>query len=219
MSGERNVIRSGHWRTIFDREGGHYVAAGGGGSGRGGSGASLGGRGLATTRDVRIENTQIRGLGGISISLPHGTLIIFANVSNSNGSSLTFNALFTRSRHHCLSSMSPCTQHLVSRINRPSISSVRNLPPTITLRRRHNAPSMHSSINDIAAVSGNLHVLCSQTNGCPTKRSVLCTSTFSPGAPRNTYPAYSNVNHIFRIARSLLIPSGAGAVQRHTVTT
>ncbi len=120
---------------------------------------------------VRIFNTQIRGLGGISIRVPHGDLAIVAKLDNDNGSSLTFSAVFTRKRQHCVRAFSTCTHGFLNGLRHPSISGVANLDPMVSVRRGAAGGGPHSAINAAARVCSFLHLLCTHT-----KRTCSCLS-------------------------------------------
>ncbi len=111
-----------------------------------------------------VGNTERRGLGGMSLALPHSGLVIFANLSNSKGSDLTFSAVFTSNRHECVRDLSSCTEVFLKRVSGPSMSSVRNLSPTVSVSRGAASGGPHSAINAIARVCSCLQLLCTEVN-------------------------------------------------------
>lgn len=103
-------------------------------------------------------------MGGVSIRVPHSDLIIFANLSNSKGSDLTFSAVCTRKREHCIRDLSSCTHRFLKRVRGPSISCVRNLDPTVSVSRGAASGGPHSAINAMARVCSCLELLCTEVN-------------------------------------------------------
>ncbi len=133
---------------------------------------------------MRIQNLQIGGLGNVALSVPHSQFVIISNIDNSKGSSLTFSALCTRNRQHCIRSLSDCTERFLTHVNGPSDSDVANLPPTVTVRRGIVTHGPQSAINATARVCSCLQLLFSHI-----KRA------FSP---------VSNVRIGYRAARSIV---------------
>ncbi len=118
----------------------------------------------------------MRGLGGIGIAVPHGALAMVAKLDKDNGSSLTFSAVCTRNRHHCVSAFSTCTHRFVKGVRHPSISCVTNLDPMVTVRRGAAGGGPHSAINAVARVCSCLHLLFTHTNAtcdCVSNRGVM----------------------------------------------
>lgn len=118
----------------------------------------------------------MRGLGGVSIRVPHSSLAIVAKLSNSNGSSLTFSAVFTRNRHHCVRAFSTCTHGFLNGVRHPSMSGVANLDPIVDVRRGAAGGGPHSAINAAARVCSCLHLLFTHTNAtcdCHDNRRVI----------------------------------------------
>lgn len=113
-------------------------------------------------RFVEVENTGIGGLGGLDISVPESGFIMFAKLDNSNGSSLTFSAVCTRKRHHCVRSLSSCTERFLNRVRGPSIRDVRNLPPTVSVSRGSAGHGPHSAMKAIARVCSCFQLLCTE---------------------------------------------------------
>lgn len=95
------------------------------------------------------------------MSVPHGGLIIVAKLSNSKGSSLTFSALCTRKRHHCMRDLDDCTHRFLKQVDGPRYSFVGNVPPTVTVRRGMGDHGPHSAMKASARVCRCLHLLCS----------------------------------------------------------
>lgn len=146
-----------------------------------------------SSSSVIVHNTHRRGLHSVSISVPHSRLIIVANLSNSNGDSLTFSAVCTRNRHQCIRDLSDCTHRFLNRVSGPSLSSVSNLSPTISVSRGAASGGPHSAINAMARVCSCLHLLFTHIN-----------------APR--YPRY---NHIVRHRAASRITSGILTTKRN----
>lgn len=94
------------------------------------------------------------------MGVPHGGLIIVAKLSNSNGSSLTFSALCTRKREHCIRDLDDCTHRFLNQVDGPRYSFVGNVPPTVTVRRGMGDHGPHSAMKASARVCRCLHLLC-----------------------------------------------------------
>lgn len=70
----------------------------------------------------------------------------------------------TRKRHHCIRSLSTCTQRFLSLVRGPSISRVRKLSPTVSVRRGSASRGPHSAIKAVARVRSCLHLLFTHIN-------------------------------------------------------
>lgn len=92
-----------------------------------------------------------------------------ANVDNDNGSSLTFSAVFTRKRHHCIRAFSTCTHGFLKGVRQPSISGVANLDPIVSVRRGAAGGGPESAIKAAARICSFFHLLCTET-----KRTCSC---------------------------------------------
>lgn len=114
---------------------------------------------------VVVGKTHIGGLGGVSMRVPHGGLMIVAKLSNSKGSSLTFSALCTRKRHHCIRDLDDCTHRFLKHVDGPRYSFVGKVPPTVTVRRGMDDHGPQSAINASARVCRCLQLLCTHING------------------------------------------------------
>lgn len=114
---------------------------------------------------MSVGKTGMGGLGGVSMGVPHGGLIIVAKLSNSKGSSLTFSALCTRNRQHCMRDLSSCTHRFLNHVDGPRYSFVGNVPPTVTVRRGIGDHGPHSAINASARVCRCLQLLCTHIKG------------------------------------------------------
>lgn len=118
--------------------------------------------GVSTERCVGVQNTGRGGLGGVSMSVPEGRLIILAKLDNSKGSSLTFSAVCTRNREHCVRSLSSCTERFLNRVRGPSMRDVRKLSPTVSVSRGSAGRGPHSAIKAIARVCSCFQLLCTE---------------------------------------------------------
>ncbi len=119
---------------------------------------------ILTSSGVVVGNTDRRGLGGVGTMVPHSGLMVFANLSKDNGSSLTFSAVCTRKREQCMRSLSSCTHRFLNRVRGPGIRIVRKLSPTVSVSRGAASGGPHSAINAIARVCSCLHLLCTHIN-------------------------------------------------------
>lgn len=184
----------------------------------------------------------MRGLGGISISVPLGGLINVTNVSKSKGDSLTLNILCTRKSQHCLRTLSACAEQHLARTDQTRMISVHRIPTTLTLRREPSIPNIQSAFNAVARLLGDLHLLFSHytsriyrrynrhghpavgiTTRLPVQYASYGRLVRPPSTRRlsfgstNTYPAYSKANVIQAISHTSLMPSRAGDVSTNTM--
>lgn len=123
-----------------------------------------------------ICNTHMRGLGSVSTRVPHGDLAMVAKLDKDKGSSLTFSAVFTRKRHHCVRAFSTCTHGFLNGLRHPSMSGVAKLDPIVSVRRGAAGGGPHSAIKAAARVCSCLHLLCTHTKvtcSCLSKRGVI----------------------------------------------
>ncbi len=111
-----------------------------------------------------MGNTGRGGLGGVSIAVPHSGLIIMAKLSKDKGSALTFSAVCTRNREHCIRSLSTCTERFLNRVSGPSIRDVSKLSPTVSVSRGAADGGPHSAINAMARVCSCVELLFTEVN-------------------------------------------------------
>lgn len=191
---------------------------------------------------MRMENTYIRGLGGMGMGIPLRRVIKVTNMSNSKGSSLTLNILCTRNSEQCLRSLSACAEEHVAETTGTRISRILCIPTTLTLRRHPNVPNVHDAFKAKARLLGDLQLVCSQLTsrqypgkrcippalGITTRRRVVYprynrhirtpdTRRLTFGS-RKTYPGYNNAKDIQAISLSSLMPSSSVDVSRNTIT-
>ncbi|MDP7420614.1 MAG: excinuclease ABC subunit UvrA, partial [bacterium] len=114
-------------------------------------------------QQIEIHGASEHNLNDITISVPRDNLVTITGVSGSGKSSLAFDILFTEGRRRYMESLPLYVRRYVEDLNRPQVTAVHGIPPTVAIEQRTSRAAGNSTIGTITEIYHYLRLLFSRT--------------------------------------------------------
>jgi excinuclease ABC subunit A len=101
---------------------------------------------------IRITGAAEHNLKNISLSIPRDKLVVITGISGSGKSSLAFDTIYAEGRRKYVESLSAYARQFLEQMQKPSVSDITGLPPTIAIEQRsasHNPRSTVATTTEI----------------------------------------------------------------------
>jgi excinuclease ABC subunit A len=101
---------------------------------------------------IRITGACEHNLKNISLSIPRDKLVVITGISGSGKSSLAFDTIYAEGRRKYVESLSAYARQFLEQMQKPSVSDITGLPPTIAIEQRsasHNPRSTVATTTEI----------------------------------------------------------------------
>ena len=101
---------------------------------------------------IRITGASEHNLKNISLSIPRDKLVVITGISGSGKSSLAFDTIYAEGRRKYVESLSAYARQFLEQMQKPSVSNITGLPPTIAIEQRsasHNPRSTVATTTEI----------------------------------------------------------------------
>ena len=101
---------------------------------------------------IRITGASEHNLKNISLSIPRDKLVVITGISGSGKSSLAFDTIYAEGRRKYVESLSAYARQFLEQMQKPSVSDITGLPPTIAIEQRsasHNPRSTVATTTEI----------------------------------------------------------------------
>jgi len=95
---------------------------------------------------IRITGAAEHNLKNISLDIPRDKLVVITGISGSGKSSLAFDTIYAEGRRKYVESLSTYARQFLEQMQKPAISDITGLPPTIAIEQRSASSNPRSTV-------------------------------------------------------------------------
>ncbi|MHC4601892.1 MAG: excinuclease ABC subunit UvrA [Planctomycetota bacterium] len=99
-----------------------------------------------TEKAIRITGAAEHNLKNISLSIPRDKLVVVTGISGSGKSSLAFDTIYAEGRRKYVESLSAYARQFLERMQKPAVTDITGLPPTIAIEQRSGSRNPRSTV-------------------------------------------------------------------------
>ncbi|MHC4518393.1 MAG: excinuclease ABC subunit UvrA [Planctomycetota bacterium] len=95
---------------------------------------------------IRITGAAEHNLKNINLSIPRDKLVVITGISGSGKSSLAFDTIYAEGRRKYVESLSAYARQFLEQMQKPAVSDISGLPPTIAIEQRSASSNPRSTV-------------------------------------------------------------------------
>lgn len=95
---------------------------------------------------IKITGAAEHNLKNIDVEIPRDQLVVITGISGSGKSSLAFDTIYAESRRKYVESLSAYARQFLEQMQKPAISEISGLPPTIAIEQRSASSNPRSTV-------------------------------------------------------------------------
>ena len=95
---------------------------------------------------IRITGASEHNLKNISLSIPRDKMVVITGISGSGKSSLAFDTIYVEGRRKYVESLSTYARQFLEQMQKPAVSEITGLPPTIAIEQRSASSNPRSTV-------------------------------------------------------------------------
>ncbi|MFB0524505.1 MAG: excinuclease ABC subunit UvrA, partial [Phycisphaerae bacterium] len=95
---------------------------------------------------IRITGAAEHNLKNINLSIPRDKLVVITGISGSGKSSLAFDTIYAEGRRKYVESLSAYARQFLEQMQKPAVSDISGLPPTIAIEQRSASGNPRSTV-------------------------------------------------------------------------
>ncbi|MGX9886893.1 excinuclease ABC subunit UvrA [Streptomyces sp. NPDC002276] len=159
---------------------------------------------------IEVVGARTHNLNGLDVSVPKGKVVAFSGVSGSGKTSLLIDTIHAEAQLRYLEGISPFVRQFITPRDRPQVSRIDGLPPTLAVDQRVPARSPRSTMATVTGVNDYLGLAFARLpplgrDWDPALGTVLKAAQFNPGAPEGCCPECRGSGGRARAEEALLI--------------
>jgi excinuclease ABC subunit A len=108
---------------------------------------------------IRIVNARQHNLRGVTVDLPHRSLIVITGPSGSGKSSLAFDTLYAEGQRRYIESLSTYAKQFLERMPKPAVDRLEGLAPAVAIEQRNPTVSSRSTVGTATEVYDYMRLL------------------------------------------------------------
>ncbi len=108
---------------------------------------------------IRITGAAEHNLKNISLSIPRDKLVVITGISGSGKSSLAFDTVYAEGRRKYVESLSAYARQFLEQMQKPAVSDITGLPPTIAIEQRRAGGNPRSTVATATEIYDYFRVL------------------------------------------------------------
>ncbi|MCK4292521.1 MAG: excinuclease ABC subunit UvrA [Planctomycetes bacterium] len=108
---------------------------------------------------IRITGASEHNLKNISLSIPRDKLVVITGISGSGKSSLAFDTVYAEGRRKYVESLSAYARQFLEQMQKPAVSDITGLPPTIAIEQRRAGGNPRSTVATATEIYDYFRVL------------------------------------------------------------
>ena len=112
-----------------------------------------------TEKAIRITGAAEHNLKNISLSIPRDKLVVITGISGSGKSSLAFDTIYAEGRRKYVESLSTYARQFLEQMQKPAVSDITGLPPTIAIEQRGASSNPRSTVATTTEIYDYFRVL------------------------------------------------------------
>ncbi|MHC4293189.1 MAG: excinuclease ABC subunit UvrA [Planctomycetota bacterium] len=95
---------------------------------------------------INITGASEHNLKNIDLSIPRDKLVVITGISGSGKSSLAFDTIYAEGRRKYVESLSTYARQFLEQMQKPAVSNITGLPPTIAIEQRSASSNPRSTV-------------------------------------------------------------------------
>ncbi|MHC4757155.1 MAG: excinuclease ABC subunit UvrA [Planctomycetota bacterium] len=95
---------------------------------------------------INISGAAEHNLKNIDLSIPRDKLVVITGISGSGKSSLAFDTIYAEGRRKYVESLSSYARQFLQQMQKPAVSNITGLPPTIAIEQRSASSNPRSTV-------------------------------------------------------------------------
>ncbi len=99
-----------------------------------------------TEKAIRITGAAEHNLKNINLSIPRDKIVVITGISGSGKSSLAFDTIYAEGRRKYVESLSTYARQFLEQMQKPAVSEITGLPPTIAIEQRSASSNPRSTV-------------------------------------------------------------------------
>ncbi|MFB0553455.1 MAG: excinuclease ABC subunit UvrA [Phycisphaerae bacterium] len=99
-----------------------------------------------TEKAIRITGAAEHNLKNINLDIPRDKLVVITGISGSGKSSLAFDTIYAEGRRKYVESLSAYARQFLEQMQKPAVSEITGLPPTIAIEQRSASSNPRSTV-------------------------------------------------------------------------
>ena len=108
---------------------------------------------------IRVVNARQHNLKGISVELPHRSLVVITGPSGSGKSSLAFDTIYAEGQRRYIESLSTYAKQFLDRMPKPEVDRIDGLAPAVAIEQRNPTVSSRSTVGTATEIYDFLRLL------------------------------------------------------------
>ena len=108
---------------------------------------------------IRIVNARQHNLKGVTVDLPHRSLVVVTGPSGSGKSSLAFDTIYAEGQRRYIESLSTYAKQFLDRMPKPLVDRLEGLAPAVAIEQRNPTVSSRSTVGTGTEVYDYLRLL------------------------------------------------------------
>src|SRR5918995_1393082 len=115
---------------------------------------------------IRIVNARQNNLRGVTVDLPHRSLIVVTGPSGSGKSTLAFDTLYAEGQRRYIESLSTYAKQFLDRMPKPLVDRLEGLAPAVAIEQRNPVVSSRSTVGTATEIYDYLRLLWARIGKC-----------------------------------------------------
>lgn len=159
---------------------------------------------------IEVVGARTHNLDDLTVSVPKGRVVAFTGVSGSGKTSLLIDTIHAEAQLRYLEGISPFVRQFITPRDRPQVTRIEGLPPTLAVDQRIPARSPRSTLATVTGVGDYLGLAFARLpplarDWDPTLGAALKTAQFNPAMPEGCCAQCRGSGGRARSAEALLI--------------
>jgi excinuclease ABC subunit A len=115
--------------------------------------------GKRVEKAIEITGAAEHNLKNINLSIPRDKLVVITGISGSGKSSLAFDTIYAEGRRKYVESLSAYARQFLDQMQKPAVSDITGLPPTIAIEQRRAGGNPRSTVATTTEIYDYFRVL------------------------------------------------------------
>ncbi len=111
------------------------------------------------SKAITITGASEHNLKNISLSIPRDKMVVITGISGSGKSSLAFDTVYAEGRRKYVESLSAYARQFLEQMQKPAVSDITGLPPTIAIEQRRAGGNPRSTVATTTEIYDYFRVL------------------------------------------------------------